>query len=282
MKAMTKTAALVGAGVLRPLHSPPAGRATLWQRRRRAATPIRARARASSSVPRPHASNEIIAEIYAQVLENAGYDVERKFQIGQRDVYMPSLENGEIDVLPEYTGNLLQFLDDTGDRGAQPDDVDAELEDALPDGPEVLAYAPANDHDSYNVTSRVLRRQPGHQPRRPRRTRRGQSPSAATPETPGTPVRAERRGVDVRRRSRVRGDGRNHGGGAVGRHDPGRKRLHSRPAHRVRGPRAAGGPGRPVPSRRTSFRSRRPTSPPTSPRRSTRSALRSPARSSWR
>ncbi|MFX8289499.1 glycine betaine ABC transporter substrate-binding protein, partial [Acinetobacter baumannii] len=34
-------------------------------------------------------SNEIIAEIYAQALENAGFTVERQFQIGQRDAYMP-------------------------------------------------------------------------------------------------------------------------------------------------------------------------------------------------
>jgi len=34
-------------------------------------------------------SNEIIAEIYAQALEGAGYEVERKFQIGQRDAYLP-------------------------------------------------------------------------------------------------------------------------------------------------------------------------------------------------
>ena len=36
-------------------------------------------------------SNEIIAEIYSQALENAGFTVERKFQIGQRDAYLPSL-----------------------------------------------------------------------------------------------------------------------------------------------------------------------------------------------
>ena len=56
-------------------------------------------------------SNEIIAEIYAQALENAGFEVERKFQIGQRDAYIPALESGEVDLFPEYTGNLLQFYD---------------------------------------------------------------------------------------------------------------------------------------------------------------------------
>ncbi len=61
-------------------------------------------------------SNEIIAEIYAQALENAGFTVERQFQIGQRDAYIPELEAGDVDLFPEYTGNLLQFYDPDDDR----------------------------------------------------------------------------------------------------------------------------------------------------------------------
>lgn len=96
-------------------------------------------------------SNEIIAEIYAQALENAGYTVQRKFQIGQRDVYIPALEGGEVDVFPEYTGNLLQFYNpDT--QATQSDEVYAELRDALPENLAVLEQSPATDQDSYNVT----------------------------------------------------------------------------------------------------------------------------------
>ncbi len=96
-------------------------------------------------------SNEIIAEIYAQALENAGFTVERNFSIGQRDAYIPALENGSIDLFPEYTGNLLQFYaPDT--TATTPDDVYAELKDALPDGLTVLDQSPATDQDSYNVT----------------------------------------------------------------------------------------------------------------------------------
>ncbi|MBW9095438.1 ABC transporter substrate-binding protein [Microbacterium jejuense] len=97
-------------------------------------------------------SNEIIAEIYAQALEGAGYTVERNFNIGQRDAYMPSIEDGSIDLFPEYTGNLLQFFDkDT--TATQSDDVYAALKDALPDGLTVLDQSPATDQDSYNVTA---------------------------------------------------------------------------------------------------------------------------------
>lgn len=97
-------------------------------------------------------SNEIIAEIYAQALENAGYTVTRQFNIGQRDAYIPSLENGEIDVFPEYTGNLLQFFEPDTTARTQDDVYDA-LPSALPDGLVVLSQSPASDQDSYTVTA---------------------------------------------------------------------------------------------------------------------------------
>lgn len=97
-------------------------------------------------------SNEIIAEIYAQALESAGYEVERKFQIGQRDAYLPELESGAVDLFPEYTGNLLQFYaPDT--VATQADEVYTELQNALPEGLTALAMSPATDQDSYNVTA---------------------------------------------------------------------------------------------------------------------------------
>lgn len=96
-------------------------------------------------------SNEIIAEIYAQALENAGHTVDREFNIGQRDAYMPDVESGEIDLFPEYTGNLLQYFDDSSEA-TSPDDVYAALQEALPDGLTALDYAEASDQDTYTVT----------------------------------------------------------------------------------------------------------------------------------
>jgi len=96
-------------------------------------------------------SNEIIAEIYAQALENAGYTVERNFQIGQRDAYLPALEGGEVDLFPEYTGNLLQYYDPET-TATEASDVYAALQEALPAGLAVLDMSPASDQDSYNVT----------------------------------------------------------------------------------------------------------------------------------
>lgn len=96
-------------------------------------------------------SNEIIAEIYAQALENADFAVEREFNIGQRDAYIPELESGALDLFPEYTGNLLEFYDDSSDA-TSPEDVYAALQEALPEGLTALDYSEASDQDTYTVT----------------------------------------------------------------------------------------------------------------------------------
>lgn len=96
--------------------------------------------------------SEIIAEIYAAALESEGLRVEKKLNIGAREVYIPALENGEIDLIPEYTGNLLTYFDPKATATA-PDDVTSALSDAVPAGLTVLEPAPAEDKDSLNVTA---------------------------------------------------------------------------------------------------------------------------------
>src|SRR5690349_21146954 len=55
--------------------------------------------------------NEIIAEIYAQALEAKGVKVKKQLNIGAREAYIKALKDGAIDLVPEYTGNLLAYLD---------------------------------------------------------------------------------------------------------------------------------------------------------------------------
>lgn len=96
--------------------------------------------------------SEIIAEIYAQALEAEGFDVERNFQIGAWELYLPAMENGEIDLMPDYTGNLLSYVDpETTATSAE--DLETALQDALPDELDILKPAPAENKDSLNVTS---------------------------------------------------------------------------------------------------------------------------------
>ena len=49
----------------------------------------------------------LVAEIYAQALEAEGYSVDRKLNIGSREIYKPALESGELDLIPEYIGTML-------------------------------------------------------------------------------------------------------------------------------------------------------------------------------
>jgi len=102
-------------------------------------------------------SSEIISEVYAQALEAEGYSVDRQFRIGQREVYVPELESGDIDLFPEYTGPLLQYWEpDTEARLS--DDVYESLKKAAPDGLRVLEQSPATDQDSYTVTKEFAER----------------------------------------------------------------------------------------------------------------------------
>jgi osmoprotectant transport system substrate-binding protein len=94
---------------------------------------------------------EIIAEMYAQVLENAGYTVERQF-VDTREVLQPAMEQGEIDIAPEYQATLLNFL-----TGEEPSTDPAEnvepLEQALSErGQTALQYSDAVDTNAFVVT----------------------------------------------------------------------------------------------------------------------------------
>lgn len=96
-------------------------------------------------------SNTIIAEIYAQLLEADGRTVEREFEIGQREVYASELENGAIDVFPEYTGALLQYYEEEAGSGS-PEAVYDSLVEALPEELTVLDPADATDQNEFVVT----------------------------------------------------------------------------------------------------------------------------------
>ena len=52
---------------------------------------------------------QIMASMYQQVLENAGYTVNVKL-VTTRDVYVPQLESGGVDVVPDYLAGMADFL----------------------------------------------------------------------------------------------------------------------------------------------------------------------------
>jgi len=53
--------------------------------------------------------SKLAAEIYAQVLEGAGWTVDRQFGLGSRPDREPAFEGGQVDLVPEYVGSGLGF-----------------------------------------------------------------------------------------------------------------------------------------------------------------------------
>lgn len=96
--------------------------------------------------------SEIIGNLYAEALKAKGYSVETKFNIGSREAYIPALADGSIDLIPDYTGNLLLFIDPAADVSS-PESILSALPKALEDkGLSMFTPAAAEDKDAVVVT----------------------------------------------------------------------------------------------------------------------------------
>jgi osmoprotectant transport system substrate-binding protein len=99
--------------------------------------------------------SRILAELYAQALEAADVEVRRAGALASREILEPALEQDVVDLVPEYTGSALEFLN----RGAGRADADAEsnhrlLREAFATPQlEVLAMAPAQNQNAVAVTA---------------------------------------------------------------------------------------------------------------------------------
>ena len=95
--------------------------------------------------------SQLIGSIYSQALQGAGVDVKEQFNIGSREVYIAALKDGSIDLVPEYSGALLKYLDDKSTASTS-EAVQAELATKLPSGIAMLTPSPAEDKDVLAVT----------------------------------------------------------------------------------------------------------------------------------
>ncbi len=93
----------------------------------------------------------VIANIYAEALKAKGVDVSTNLNIGSREIYLKALQDGSIDLIPEYSGVLLQYFDPTA-TAVSSDDVYAALVAKTPSGLKVLAKSSAEDKDAVVVT----------------------------------------------------------------------------------------------------------------------------------
>ena len=99
--------------------------------------------------------SRLIAEIYAEALSAKGVKVTKKLNIGNRELYFKGVQDGSIDLVPEYTGVLLRHVKKESTEVA-PDEVYEALKKALPSGLIVLDKSSAEDKDAVVVTKATV------------------------------------------------------------------------------------------------------------------------------
>ncbi len=103
--------------------------------------------------------NQLVAEMYAQVLGHAGYRVERQFDLRSRELSENALESGQIDLEPEYLSSLLLFLDPNAQASEDPGRVARLDRDLLRSrGITVLTPSAAHDTNEFVVNAQTARR----------------------------------------------------------------------------------------------------------------------------
>lgn len=103
--------------------------------------------------------NEIISDIYGQALAANGFTVTYKPQIGARAAYIAALNQGSVNLIPEYAGSILSYLDNSANAKSGAD-LKTALDATLKKGSKFLTagtvqalnFAEAADSDSLNVT----------------------------------------------------------------------------------------------------------------------------------
>ncbi|MEU6618196.1 MULTISPECIES: ABC transporter substrate-binding protein [unclassified Streptomyces] len=106
--------------------------------------------------------SKVLAELYAQILGDAGYSTSVT-TVKNRELYEPSVEKGEIDVVPEYAATLAEFLnakvngaDKAQEKPVASGDVDATVAAlkklATPLGLTVLPPGKAVDQNAFAVS----------------------------------------------------------------------------------------------------------------------------------
>ncbi|MEU9063991.1 ABC transporter substrate-binding protein [Streptomyces sp. NPDC048430] len=95
--------------------------------------------------------NQVLGHLYAAALEAAGVKTTVRPNLGTREILIPALEGGDIDLLPEYQGALLHYLDAEA-KATEEGEMQNALAMALPRGLQILPYGMAEDSDAFVVT----------------------------------------------------------------------------------------------------------------------------------
>ncbi len=104
----------------------------------------------------PFAESLVLAHVYELTLERAGFTAEVVSDVASREYMIPALEQGVVDVAPEYQGTLLRFLSPEQALAVDQDEV---LANALADRDLVATEpAPAQNRNEFVVTSATASR----------------------------------------------------------------------------------------------------------------------------
>jgi osmoprotectant transport system substrate-binding protein len=101
--------------------------------------------------------NQVLGYLYAAVLDAAGVKTKVRPNLGTREILIPALRGGDIDLLPEYQGALLHYLDPKS-KATEEGEMQNALAVALPRGLQILPYGRAEDSDAFVVTRQTARK----------------------------------------------------------------------------------------------------------------------------
>ncbi|MGZ4469168.1 MAG: ABC transporter substrate-binding protein [Nocardioidaceae bacterium] len=98
--------------------------------------------------------SELLMYMYADALAKAGVKVKTQPNIGAREVYIKALNDGSINMFPEYSGALLayQLHNKVPANLTSPSEVYAKLKANLPAGTTAANMSSAQDKDTISVT----------------------------------------------------------------------------------------------------------------------------------
>ncbi|MEW2159569.1 ABC transporter substrate-binding protein [Streptomyces sp. NPDC007189] len=101
--------------------------------------------------------NQVLGYLYAAALRGAGVKTAVRPNLGTREIVIPALRGGDIDLLPEYQGALLNYLAPKA-TATESGEMQNALAQALPAGLQVLPYGMAEDSDAFVVTRETARK----------------------------------------------------------------------------------------------------------------------------
>lgn len=97
----------------------------------------------------------ILGELYAQALEDNGFTVEKRLDLGSEQIADQALQNGQIDMYPEYTGTALvatlDYKGDPSDLKTSEETYDRAKELYAQRDPEDTMLTPAPFNNGYGI-----------------------------------------------------------------------------------------------------------------------------------